>query len=538
MEPSTQTPPPAASAVDLTGETFGDFRIQRLLGKGGMGEVYLAEQVSLQRKVAIKVLREDLAANPTMLERFKAESKAVAQLSHTNVVQVHTVGEHDGRHYMVLEYVEGKSLCSYLVRKGPLDVVLVLSIMRQVASALNRASEMGIVHRDIKPENILLTRKAEAKVADFGLARCFALDVPQDLTRTGTTMGTPLYMSPEQIQGKGVDHRSDLYSFGVTCYQMLAGHTPFTGSNAYEIAVKHVRDEPEPLDAVRPDVPAELCAVVHKLMAKDPDERYQSAHELLKEIARVRESHGGTTGAVTMAGVGTEALPTKDDSKPVPVRRRRGPAPWIIALVALGGLGVVSAGFAAVVLVGAGLAWRHHSPPATADAGGDAAPPSPKTDKAGAEWGAQPGREESLKKLVEQHLADVSPKPAGVEDCIALGVLYLDQNKVGDAAALFKRMDDRRPPSAYHYVGRLGLAVTDGLANNSRASHAKFTELFDPKSKDNRAQILNDYLAKNPDFARWVNEADSSNVRNGVTESALPQGLKRPPFGRPGGKRP
>ncbi len=178
--PSMETPSTAPASgsgwvvvgQDLVGQTLGDFLILRPLGQGGMGLVYLAEQISLKRKVAIKVLREEIAANPTSLVRFKSEAMNVAQLSHANIVQVHTVGEHEGRHYMVLEYVEGKSLSEYLIRKGPLEVPLVLSIMRQVASALQRASEMGIVHRDIKPENILLNRKGEAKVADFGLSRC------------------------------------------------------------------------------------------------------------------------------------------------------------------------------------------------------------------------------------------------------------------------------------------------------------------------------------------------------------------------------
>src|SRR5262249_41178080 len=157
-------------------ETFGDFQVLRRLGQGGMGQVYLGEQISLKRKVAIKVLREDVAADPNALERFKAESKTVAQLSHANVVQVYMVGEHQGRHFMFLEYVEGKSLREHLERKGPLEVPLVFSIMRQVAAALLRAAEAGIIHRDIKPENILLTRKGEVKVADFGLARCRSVD--------------------------------------------------------------------------------------------------------------------------------------------------------------------------------------------------------------------------------------------------------------------------------------------------------------------------------------------------------------------------
>src|SRR6476646_9255563 len=151
-------------------------------------------------------------------------------------------------HFMALEYVEGRNLREYLERKGPPELLVSLSIMRQVASALQRAGELGIIHRDIKPENILLTRKGEVKVADFGLARCLTGDGPVlNLTQSGVTMGTPLYMSPEQVEGKPVDGRSDIYSFGVTCYHMLAGHPPFEGESPFEVALKHVRAEPTPL---------------------------------------------------------------------------------------------------------------------------------------------------------------------------------------------------------------------------------------------------------------------------------------------------
>src|SRR5262249_2855201 len=158
---------------------------------------------------------------------------------------------------------------------------LALSIMRQVAAALQRASEAGIVHRDIKPENILLTRKGEVKVADFGLSRCFANDQqPLHLTQSGVTMGTPLYMSPERVPGKEVDPRTDIYSFGVPCYHMRAGQPPFRGETAFDVAVQHVQSQPTPLNQVRPDLPAELCALVHKMMAKNAAERYQTGRDL------------------------------------------------------------------------------------------------------------------------------------------------------------------------------------------------------------------------------------------------------------------
>src|SRR6266852_5106431 len=236
MDPLAQTTPsrtPLPVAVvspDLTGKTLDDFLVLRRLGEGGMGQVYLAEQISLKRNVALKILRAEMAANPTALQRFRHEAEAVAKATHANIVQVYAIGEAEGLRYMALEYVEGRNLREFLAKKGPPELPVALSIMRQVAAALQRASELGIVHRDVKPDNILLTRKGEVKVADFGLSRVLDGDQPAvNLTQSGVTMGTPLYMSPEQVEGKAVDVRTDVYSFGVTCYHMLAGHPPFRG---------------------------------------------------------------------------------------------------------------------------------------------------------------------------------------------------------------------------------------------------------------------------------------------------------------------
>jgi serine/threonine protein kinase len=207
------------SLPDLTGRTLGDYQILRKLGAGGMGQVYLARQLSLKREVALKFLRDDLNENKTALMRFQAEAEAVAKLNHPNIVHIHQMGEAEGLRYMALEYVEGRNLRDHLARKGPPDVPITLSIIRQVVLALQQAHEQGLVHRDIKPENILVTRKVDVKVTDFGLSRYFAGETPAlNLTQSGVTLGTPLYMSPEQVQGQTLDHRSDIYSLGVTCF--------------------------------------------------------------------------------------------------------------------------------------------------------------------------------------------------------------------------------------------------------------------------------------------------------------------------------
>ena len=205
-----------------------------------MAEVYLAEQQSLRRQVAFKILRRDLAEDPQYVQRFHQEARAAARLVQANIVQIYEVGKSDGLHYIAQEYVKGQNLKQYLHRHGAVDSLLAVNIMRQVASALVKAAENRVTHRDIKPENILLATNGEVKVADFGLARVVAEGQKNHLTQVGITMGTPLYMSPEQVEGKAVDPRSDLYSFGVTCYEMLAGRPPFEGETPLNVAVQHL----------------------------------------------------------------------------------------------------------------------------------------------------------------------------------------------------------------------------------------------------------------------------------------------------------
>jgi len=282
---------------DLTGRTIGDFQVQRLLGHGGMGEVYKARQVSLDRTVALKVLRPEMLANPTHLARFQKEAFSAAKLNEPTIVHIYTFGEADGVQFIAMEYVEGgKTLKDYMVKKGIPDLPLALSFLRQAAQALKAAGEIGLVHRDIKPENLLLTRKGQVKVADFGLCRT---DTPENvnLTAQGTTLGTPMYMSPEQVKGRELDHRSDLYSLGITAYYMLAGMPPFRADSGLALAMKHVSEQAVDLSVHRPDLPPELTALVMKLIEKDPANRFQTAADVAREIARIRDSLQGQAGA-------------------------------------------------------------------------------------------------------------------------------------------------------------------------------------------------------------------------------------------------
>ncbi|MEZ6071029.1 MAG: protein kinase [Pirellulales bacterium] len=273
-----------APSRDLSGRELGDYRLLRRLGQGAMAEVYLAEQMSLERNVAFKVLREDLAHDETYIRRLRLEAQAAAALVHANIVQVYEVGQIGDVHYISQEYVAGANLGQYLRRQGPPSVDRALQIMRQAAAALAKAGEAGIVHRDIKPDNVMLTRDGEVKVADFGLARRTSEGKNVDLTQVGVTMGTPLYMSPEQVEGRRLDARSDIYSFGVTCYHMLAGQPPFTGETSLAVAVQHLNKQPPALSGARPDLPAQLCQIVHRMLAKNPDERYQSASDVVAAL--------------------------------------------------------------------------------------------------------------------------------------------------------------------------------------------------------------------------------------------------------------
>ncbi len=281
---STPSTPDKSGDSPLSGKKLGEYQLLRRLGRGGMSEVYLAEQQSLRRKVAFKVLKSDLAEDESFVRRFHKEAQAAAALVHANIVQIHEVGCIDGVHYIAQEYVPGQSLAQYLARHGAVDVELAISILFQVTSALGRAGDQGIIHRDIKPANIMLSSTGEVKVADFGLARITSDTEGVDATQVGITMGTPLYMSPEQAEGEGVDPRSDIYSLGVTAYQMIAGRPPFEGETALSIAVQHLKREPEPLGELRPGLPEPLVAIVHRMLEKEPASRFQSAAELLQEL--------------------------------------------------------------------------------------------------------------------------------------------------------------------------------------------------------------------------------------------------------------
>src|SRR5215204_5751203 len=258
------------------------YDVGRPLGSGGMGEVFLARDRVLGRDVALKVLRKQFAGDEEFAERFKREAMSAASLSHPNIVQVYDRGEtEDGASYIAMEYVSGGTLKERISREGPLEA--------QVAEALGAAHERGLVHRDIKPQNVLLTAGGGAKVADFGIARAGS---SVTISRTGSVMGTAGYMSPEQALGKPATPKSDLYSLGVVLYEALTGELPYTADNPIAVSMKHVNEPLRPPVQLNPRIPRGMNALVTRLMAKDPEDRYASAEELaddLWKISRGRE---------------------------------------------------------------------------------------------------------------------------------------------------------------------------------------------------------------------------------------------------------
>lgn len=503
-------PGPAGSpstSSDLTGQTVDDFKVLRRLGQGGMGQVYLAEQLSLRRKVALKVLKPELAANEISLQRFQAEATNVAQATHANIVQVYSVGSWQGLRYMALEYVEGLNLREYLAKKGPPAVPLALSIMRQVTAALVEASEHSIVHRDIKPENILLTRKGQVKVADFGLARCFAPEQQTvNLTQSGVTMGTPLYMSPEQVQGRVTDCRTDIYSFGITCYHMMAGEPPFRGDTPFEVALQHVQTQAKLLAEIRPDLPPGLCAIIHKMIAKDPVNRYQTARELLQDIARLRSSLTGsiqkTTGSISLlANEGEPLVALEAESREIPTKRRW--LPWTVAAT------VVLA-----LLGGAVLGFLHNRPQ---ESQSFASLPQTENSQASKSESALEQKEKTLRQLAKEFENPGSDQRAqGMTHQIELALFLLDQRRFDEADRFFKELSNSKT-QAYSLIGKLGHAIVLGYQDKAEESNKILTDLFTAKPPPNFWMVrgliglMNNY----PALRHQVAEAITRNNANG-----------------------
>ena len=262
------------------------YQLEQLVGSGGMADVYRAYDNLLGRSVAVKILHPQYSRDPVFIQRFRQEAQAAANLNQPNIVNVYDWGIEDSFYYIVMEYVEGRDLKDIILQGGPLLPERAVEIGVAICAALEAAHAQGIVHRDIKPQNIIVTGDKQIKVMDFGIARAAGGSA---MTQTGTIMGTPQYISPEQAQGRPADPRSDLYSLGVVVYEMLTGKAPFDGENPVSIAYKHVREDPLPPSMVNPDISPGLEAVVMKALAKNPENRYQNAMEMQADLERCLE---------------------------------------------------------------------------------------------------------------------------------------------------------------------------------------------------------------------------------------------------------
>jgi serine/threonine-protein kinase len=271
---------------DSTPPVISDrYQLVRHIARGGMAQVYLAQDLLLDRPVALKVLFPELSVDENFVRRFRREAQAAANLSNPNIVSVYDWGQGDRTYFIVMEYVDGRTLSS-LIKEGPIEPVRAATIGAEVAGALEFAHRRDVIHRDVKPGNVLIDNAGQVKVTDFGIAR--AAGASEGLTQTGAVMGTATYFSPEQAQGYQVDARSDIYSLGVVLYEMVTGQVPFSGDNPVAIAYKHVREEPVAPRLINPAIPASLEAIILKAMSKEVEDRYQTARELQADLLRFR----------------------------------------------------------------------------------------------------------------------------------------------------------------------------------------------------------------------------------------------------------
>ena len=290
----------------ITGTLFaGRYRLERRLGSGGMADVWLAEDQELGRRVAVKILHERYANDAQFVERFRREATHAAGLSHQNIVSIYDRGAADGSYFIVMEYVEGRTLKELTVARGPCPIPVAISYTRQILAALRYAHRNGIIHRDIKPHNVIVDREGRVKVADFGIARAGT----SQMTEAGSIIGTAQYLSPEQARGAPVEESSDLYSTGVVLYEVLTGAVPFTGETPVEIAMKHLSQAPESPSELRHEIPRDLDLVVLRALAKEPADRYRTASEMDRDLELVArgESVGRETeeaATTVLAGAG------------------------------------------------------------------------------------------------------------------------------------------------------------------------------------------------------------------------------------------
>lgn len=322
------------------------YELVELLARGGMSEVFLAQDRRLSRPVAVKVLAAELSRDATFVDRFRHEAQAAANLNHPNIVSVYDWGQDGDTSYIVMEYIDGRSVRDLIKARGRLDDTQVAGIGGEIAAALSSAHAAGVIHRDVKPANVLISSQGQVKVTDFGIA--LSGNSPNELTKAGSVMGTATYFSPEQAQGFDVDARSDLYSLGIVLYEMATGAPPFAGDNAVAVAYQQVQEPVPPPSTRNPAIAPALEAIILTALAKDPNARYQTADEMRADLLRFRRGEevlGGpqtaqvvempTAAVASVAGAGAVAAGTTGSTPAAPRQAPRGRSKGVVATVAI-----------------------------------------------------------------------------------------------------------------------------------------------------------------------------------------------------------
>ena len=346
--------PTSTSSVDIVRERLqriieGKYRLERLLGKGGMGQVFLAHDLTLEREVAIKVLPPDVAQDDQVVRRFQQEAKTAAKLDHPNIIPIYRVESEGGLNYFVMKYISGTSLEDLLDKKEPLPVPEIQRILWEAACALGHAHQRGVVHRDVKPANIMFDHDGRVMLTDFGISK--ALQAATGLTATGMIIGTPHYMAPEQGKGGVVDGRADQYSLGVVGYRMITAELPFSGDSVHTIIYKHIYEEPPLASTKRPGIPASLTVAISRALVKEPDQRFPMMEDFATAVwpEQPVASPAKSRGPARPRSRARADAPTEITGAPttrLPAAPRRSRAPAVIGLV------VVAAGVGGYLLLG------------------------------------------------------------------------------------------------------------------------------------------------------------------------------------------
>ncbi|MFX0200320.1 MAG: protein kinase, partial [Candidatus Hodarchaeota archaeon] len=309
-----------------TGSTFaGRYQIIEELGKGGMGKVYKANDTDIKEKVAIKLIKPEISTDKKTIERFQNELKFARKIRHKNVCQMFDLNREEGTYYITMEYVEGENLKNMIRMSGQLGIGTAISVAKQVCEGLVEAHKLEVVHRDLKPSNIMLDREGIVRIMDFGIARSLK---EKGITGAGVMIGTPEYMSPEQVESKETDHRSDIYSLGIILFEMVIGRVPFEGGTPLSVAVKHKTEAPQDPKELNPQIPEDLSKVILKCMEKDKEKRYQSADELRSELENIEK------GIPTTERIVPKRKPITSKEITVRFSMRKLSIPAIVVLVA------------------------------------------------------------------------------------------------------------------------------------------------------------------------------------------------------------